>query len=84
MKLFSAAEAKNSVKKAKRNSYNYQIDYILRSIKSAASIGLDYLILDNSHIVLYEEDYKTLEKLGYDVHRHEQSSIHYKFGVIKW
>lgn len=84
MKLFSASEANSHVKKARRDSYNYQIDYVLRHIKSAASIGKDYLVLDNSHIFLYEEDYKTLEKLGYEVHRHEQSSTYYKFGVIKW
>lgn len=85
----NAKEAKKLSDKSKINGHNYQINYCLRQIKYEASLGNTCFTLDDPRVVLFEEDYKTLEKLGYKVYKPALIEIgvgyhRTQFGAISW
>lgn len=65
----NANEAKRLSNKAKDEGTNYQRNFILGRIKTAAYLGDTHIVLSFTDIHLYEEDYLYFEKLGYKVIR---------------
>lgn len=92
-----AKQAKALTDKANSQGMNYQVKHILDKIEREASIGKRHIVLDDPMIHLYEEDYKTLEALGYTCKRAENkiycpkdasSSLGmthmFVYGIISW
>lgn len=93
----TAKEALKLAVKAKLAGENYQTQYIMRRIESAAKNGDTFIVLNYPDIKLYEDDYKYFESLGYKVERdrkeiyrpidyksEHESYYKYYYGNISW
>jgi hypothetical protein len=61
-----------------------QVKSVLKNIEMNAIMGKDYFVLDDDRIILTEEDYKYLERLGYKVFRPVKAYSIEHFPIITW
>lgn len=87
--IFTAKDARKLQADLKKSNMNYQRDYVIRAIKHGVSLGNNYIVIDFGNTVLFEDDYKFFEDLGYTVkrpHNYKDNKGMYwsSFGVISW
>ena len=93
-KIFHAKTAKKIVTDFYENDLNWQRSMVMDRIEREALRGKSSIVLDDSMVKLFDEDYNFFKKLGYKVYPEEitrYSSLsdkleYYKhvFGIISW
>lgn len=94
----NAEKARQLTNKSKDMGLNSQRVYFMERIKSAVTLGKNFIVLDSKFYKLDEDDYKWFEDKGYKVIREERKylvrkgsglipacpEIIIKFGHILW